>query len=111
MRSAFRIFACAAILACASVTASSQVSAADDADSRVANQVVTANADVPSLSDSADIAFKKLDRGAKGYLTYDDVAGLPDFAIEFGNADSSHLGRLNMAGFTKAWAAYTKGRN
>src|ERR1700704_3702693 len=110
MRTAFKIFAYAATLACVSVTGSLQVNAADEADARVANQVVAGNADVPSMSDSADTAFRKLDRGAKGYVTYDDVAGLPDFATAFGNADSSHLGRLNLAGFTQAWTAYAKGR-
>jgi hypothetical protein len=108
MLTAFRIFACAAVVACVSVTGSLQVNAADDADVRVANQAVT---DVPSRTDSADTAFRKLDRGAKGYVTYDDVAGLPDFAAVFGNVDSSHLGRLNLAGFTQAWAAYVKDRN
>jgi hypothetical protein len=111
MRPAFKILAYAAVLACASVAGSLQVNAADDADARTTNQVVAGNADVPGMSDSADTAFRKLDQGAKGYVTYDDVASLPDFASAFGNADSSHLGRLNLAGFTQAWAAYAKGKN
>lgn len=111
MRPIFKILAYASVLACASIVGSFQVNAADDADARVANQIVAGNADVPKLSDSADTAFRKLDRGAKGYVTYDDVASLPDFASEFGNADSSHLGRLNLAGFTQAWTVYAKRGN
>jgi hypothetical protein len=110
MRTAFRKLTYAAVLTCVSVTASFQASAADDA---AGNQAVAgnANANVPSLTDSADTAFRKLDRGAKGYVTYEDVAGLPDFAAAFGNADSSHLGRLNLTTFTQVWTAYAKGRN
>jgi hypothetical protein len=108
MRTTFRISAFAAALACASATGSLQANAADDTD---AQQVAAGNADVPSMTDSADTAFRKLDRDAKGYVTYDDVASLPDFATAFGNADSTHLGRLNLAGFTQAWAAYARGRN
>ena len=108
MRTVFKLFAYAAVLACVSATGSLQANAADDTD---AHQVAAGNADVPSMTDSADTAFRKLDRGAKGYVTYDDVAVLPDFATAFGNADSTHLGRLNLAGFTQAWAAYAKGRN
>ena len=108
MRPTLKILACVSVLACASGVGSLQVNAADDASTPAATQIVADNADVPKLSDSADAAFRKLDRGAKGYVTYDDVASLPDFASDFGNADSSHLGRLNLAGFTKAWAAYAK---
>ena len=108
MRTAFEILTYAAVVACVSATGSLKVHAADDAD---AHQVVAGNADAPSMTDSADTAFRKLDRGAKGYVTYEDVAVLPDFATAFGNADSTHLGRLNLAGFTQAWAAYAKGRN
>lgn len=81
-----------------SVTGSLQVNAAGDTDARVGSQVVAGNAgsDVPSMTDSADTAFRKLDRGAKEYITFDDVASLPDFATAFANADSSHLGRLNQ---------------
>ena len=110
MRTAFKILTYAAVLACVSATGSLQVSAADDA---VGGQAVTRIADsgVPSMTDSADTAFKKLDRAAKGYITFDDVASLPDFATPFANADSSHLGRLNLTAFTQAWTAYAKGRN
>jgi len=107
MRTAFKIFAYAAVLAGVSVTGSLQANAADDTD---AHQVA-AGSEVPSMTDSADTAFRKLDRGAKGYVTYEDVASLPDFATAFGNADSTHLGRLNLAGFTQAWTAYARGRN
>ncbi len=111
MRSALNVLAYTGILACASGVGSLQVNAADDSSARAPNQIVADNADVPKLSESADAAFRKLDRGAKGYVTYDDVASLPDFASEFGNADSSHLGRLNLAGFTQAWTVYAKRRN
>jgi hypothetical protein len=111
MRTAFTILTYAAVVACVSATASLQVNAADDSDARAGSLVVAGNTDAPSMTDSADVAFRKLDRGAKGYVTYEDVAVLPDFATAFGNADSTHLGRLNLAGFTQAWAAYAKGRN
>lgn len=111
MRTAFKVFTYAAVVACMSVTGSLQVNAADDA--HPGGEAVTRIADsgVPSMTDSADTAFKKLDRAAKGYITFDDVASLPDFATAFANADSSHLGRLNLTAFTQAWTAYAKGRN
>jgi hypothetical protein len=111
MRPAFKAFAYAAVLACVPVTGSLAANAADDTGPGAGNVVVAGNADAPSMTDSADTAFRKLDRGAKGYVTYEDVAVLPDFATAFGNADSTHLGRLNLAGFTQAWAAYTKKNN
>ena len=105
MRTMFKVLAYAAVLACVSAIGSLQVNAADQALTRIADS------GAPSMTDSADTAFRKLDRGAKGYVTYDDVAVLPDFAAAFGNADSTHLGRLNLTGFTQAWAAYTKKNN
>lgn len=111
MRTASKILTYAAALACISITGSLQVNAADNSNARTGSLIVAGNTDVPSMTDSADTAFRKLDRGAKGYVTYDDVASLPDFATAFGNADSSHLGRLNLAGFTQAWTAYAKSRN
>jgi len=51
-----------------------------------------------------------LPRSGKGYVTWDDIAGLPDFAMAFVNADSTHLGRLNLIGFTQAWSAYIAGK-
>ena len=111
MRTAAELFAVAAVLGCLSIPGSPQAVAADDSGARAENQSVAGNADAPSLTDSAETAFRKLDRGAKGYVTYDDVSGLPDFAAVFGNVDSSHLGRLNLAGFTQAWAAYAKAKN
>jgi len=84
------------------------IHAADDSN---AQPVTTdANSNVPSKSDSADAAFNKLDRSGKGYVTWEDVAGLPNFASAFANADSTHLGRLNLVGFTKAWTAYVEGK-
>ena len=55
-------------------------------------------------------AFALLPRSGKGYVTWDDIAGLPDFAMAFVNADSTHLGRLNLIGFTQAWSAYIAGK-
>jgi hypothetical protein len=103
----------AAVLACVSVTGSLQVNAADDTGMQPGGQVVTGNADsrVPDKSDSAETAFKKLDRSGKGYVTLEDVAVLPGFATAFTNADSSHLGRLNLIGFTRAWTAYVGGKS
>lgn len=103
----------AAVLACVSVTGSLHVNAADDAAAQRERQVVTGNADssVPDKSDSAETAFKKLDRSGKGYVTLEDVAVLPGFATAFTNADSSHLGRLNLIGFTRAWTAYVGGKS
>jgi hypothetical protein len=111
MRTAFKILTYAAVLGCVSATGSPQVNAADDA--HPGGEAITRIADsgVPSMTDSADTAFKTLDRAAKGFVTYDDVAVLPDFATAFANADSSHLGRLNLVAFTQAWTAYAKGRN
>lgn len=116
MRTAFEPFnkshIYAAVLACLSVTGSLQVNAADDTGAQLKNQVVTGNANssVPDKSDSAETAFKKLDRSGKGYVTLEDVAVLPGFATAFTNADSSHLGRLNLVGFTRAWTAYVEGK-
>jgi hypothetical protein len=113
MRTAFKTFASAAVFACVSATGSLQVNAADDADAKAKGQGVTASADsgVPSKTDSADTAFKKLDRSKKGYVTLEDVAVLPGFATAFTNADSTHLGRLNLVAFTRAWSAYVEGKN
>ena len=61
----------AAVLACVSVTGSLQVNAADETGMQPGGQVVTGNADsrVPDKSDTAETAFKKLDRSGKGYVT------------------------------------------
>jgi hypothetical protein len=111
MRTVSKNFSYAVVLAYVSVTGSLQVNAADNTDAQVESQSVTANADsgVPSKTDSAEAAFKKLDRSEKGYVTLEDVAALPGFATPFTNADSSHLGRLNLIAFTRAWTAYVGG--
>jgi hypothetical protein len=107
MRTIFQQIAYAAALAFASaVTALPAWAAADDAKAVSA----ASDASVPAKTDSADEAFKKLDRGAKGYVTWEDVAAMPDFATAFANADSTHLGRLNLVGFTQAWSAYVRGK-
>ena len=109
MRLSLKQTACAAVLACAAATSSLQIHAADDSGPQRAT--TDANSSLPSKTDSADTAFRKLDRSGKGYVTWEDIAGLPDFATAFGNADSTHLGRLNLVGFTKAWTAYVGGKN
>jgi len=106
------IYAYAVVLACMSVTGSQEVNAADDTGTQPEGQVTgNPNSNVPDKSDSAETAFKKLDRSRKGYVTLEDVAVLPGFATAFTNADSSHLGRLNLIGFTRAWTAYIAGKS
>jgi len=98
----------AAVLAYVFATNSVPIHAADDGN---AQSVATdASSSVPGKTDSAETAFKKLDRSGKGYITWDDIAGLPDFATAFANADSTHLGRLNPISFTQAWSAYVAGK-
>ena len=106
MRAAFRRLTFAAVLVCVSAMGSFQVDAADDADAKAV--LTGADSSVPAKTDSADEAFRKLDKGAKGYVTWEDIAALPDFATAFGNADFTHLGRLNLTGFTQAWTAYVQ---
>lgn len=98
----------AVVLGHASVTNSLPLQAADDSNAQSVR--ADANSSMPSKTDSAETAFKKLDRSGKGYVTWDDIAGLPDFATAFANADSTHLGRLNLIGFTQAWSAYIAGK-
>ena len=109
MRTTFKNVTCAALFACISVIGWSQASAADDADAQPGSKADARTA--PSKTDSADTAFGKLDRSGKGYVTLEDVAVLPGFDALFVNADSSHLGRLNLTAFTQAWAAYVGGNN
>jgi hypothetical protein len=108
MRAAFSKLTFAALLVCVSAMGSFQVDAADDADAKAVS--TSADSSVPAKTDSADEAFRKLDKGAKGYVTWEDIAALPDFATAFGNADSTHLGRLNLTSFTQAWTAYVQGK-
>jgi len=108
MRSVLKQISYAAVLACSSAINALPAYAADDTDAKTVS--AGAGASVPTKTDSADEAFKKLDRGAKGYVTWEDIAALPDFATAFANADSTHLGRLNLVGFTQAWTAYVQGK-
>ena len=108
MRVAFRKLTLTVVLACASAIGSFQVGAADDADAKTPS--ASADSSVPTKTDSADEAFRKLDKAAKGYVTWEDIAALPDFATAFGNADSTHLGRLNLTAFTQAWTGYVQGK-
>ena len=108
MRLSVKQITYAAVLGYVSVTNSLPLHAADDSNAQ--SVTADANSSVPSKTDSAETAFKKLDRSGKGYVTWDDIAGLPDFATAFANADSTHLGRLNLVGFTQAWSAYIAGK-
>ena len=108
MRAAFSRLTFAGVLVCVSAMASFQVDAADDADAKAVS--TSADSSVPAKTDSADEAFRKLDKGAKGYVTWEDIAAMPDSATAFGNADSTHLGRLNLTSFTQAWIAYVQGK-
>ena len=108
MRAAFTKLTFASVLVCVSAMGSVQVDAADDADAKAVSS--SANSSVPAKTDSAGEAFRKLDKGAKGYVTWEDIAALPDFATAFGNADSTHLGRLNLTAFTQAWTAYVQSK-
>jgi hypothetical protein len=110
MCTAIRELTYAAVLACVAAAAPLQADAAEDTASKGQGVTSTAAPGMPSKTDSADVAFKKLDRSAKGYVTLEDVAGLPGFATAFTNADSSHLGRLNLTAFTRAWTAYVEGK-
>ncbi len=62
---------------------------------------------IPGKSETADSAFKKLDVGAKGYVTVDDIKGLDGFDSAFRAADTTRTGKLDLAQFTKAWTFYT----
>jgi hypothetical protein len=108
MRVAFRKLTLTVVLACASAIGSFQVHAADDADAKTTS--ASADSSVPTKTDSAEEAFRKFDKAAKGYVTWADVATLPDFATAFANADSTHLGRLNLTAFTQAWTGYVQGK-
>lgn len=62
---------------------------------------------VPSKSELADSAFKKLDPTGKGYVTAQDTRGLDGFDAVFRSADTDHSGKLDLEQFKKAWAEYT----
>ena len=61
----------------------------------------------PSKSETSDAAFRKLDAGAKGYITMDDAKVLPAFDKAFQESDANHDGRLTVGEFKKAWETYS----
>lgn len=62
---------------------------------------------IPSKSEMAESAFKKLDATGKGYVTMEDTRGLDGFDRAFRVADSGHTGKLDFRQFKKAWAEYS----
>ncbi len=57
-------------------------------------------------SDSANVAFAKLDVADHPFLTRDDVAQLPGFGDAFAQADHDGDGRLDRSEFVDAWSYY-----
>lgn len=62
---------------------------------------------IPSKSETADSAFKKLDAGAKGHVAKNDTDRLSGFEVAFEQADTNKDGRLTQAEFARAWTVYT----
>lgn len=62
---------------------------------------------IPSKSELAESAFKKLDALGKGYVTREDTSALAGFDKAFQSADPQQTGRLDLAQFKKAWAEYS----
>jgi hypothetical protein len=62
---------------------------------------------IPSKAELPDAAFKKLDAGAKGYVSKDDVRELNGFDKAFLQADVNKDGKLSPGEFDRAWAYYT----
>ena len=60
----------------------------------------------PSRSELPDSAFKKLDIGAKGYVTRDDTKELEGFDPVFQQNDGNHDGKLTQDEFKRAWSTY-----
>ena len=100
----------AAVLALAAHT---NVRAADVGDVAPTLKAIEQSAEVikppipPSKAELADSAFKKLDVGAKGYVTRDEIREIDGFDTVFDSVDVDRTGRLNEAEFKKAWAIYS----
>lgn len=60
-------------------------------------------AGMPTQTDSAIVAFQKLDTSNQGYVTRSDIAQLPGF-VAFDAADRNRDGRLDVGEFERAWA-------
>jgi hypothetical protein len=61
----------------------------------------------PSKTEAPDSAFKKLDPGAKGYVSKDDASQLQGFDSAFQRADANKDGKLTPSEFNQAWAIYS----
>lgn len=61
----------------------------------------------PNKAEAPDSAFKKLDPGARGYVSKDDVAQLPGFDAAFQRADADKDGKLSPSEFNQAWSIYS----
>jgi hypothetical protein len=62
---------------------------------------------VPSRSETADSAFRKLDAANRGYVSKDDVTQLSGFDQTFTQNDVNRDGRLTSDEFRKAWTTYS----
>lgn len=58
--------------------------------------------DLPTRTQSADVAFVMLDAQGRGYVTRADMARLPT-AMPFDEADRNRDGVLNLDEFERAW--------
>ena len=61
----------------------------------------------PSKTEAPDSAFKKLDPGAKGFVSKDDAAQVPGFDAAFQRADANGDGKLTPSEFNQAWSIYS----
>jgi hypothetical protein len=64
--------------------------------------MATPKSDIPSRTDSSLSAFDKLDSQHRGFVTRDDVSGLPG-TLNFDTADRDHDGRLTPDEFQRFW--------
>ena len=62
---------------------------------------------IPSKSEIAGSAFKKLDASRLGYVTKEEVAKLDGFDKWFTQADRNKDGKLSQDEFKVAWGLYT----
>ena len=61
----------------------------------------------PGKTEAPDVAFKKLDPSAKGYVSKEDAAQLQGFDTAFQRADANKDGKLTPSEFNQAWAIYS----
>lgn len=79
---------------------------ASDRMSRETPASETAKPGVPSKSEMADSAFKKLDASGKGYVAKSDTKALEGFDKIFDKVDSKNTGKLTYPQFRQAWQQY-----